>query len=105
MRYREMRLPCETRVRLLHDGSEAPARLVNLSAAGARVAGAGPLPRDARVTLAHLGVRVAGTVVWSTPLEAGLRFSPPLPPAQVAALRRVAGSGAGWMPQGTFREL
>ena len=109
MRYREQRLPCDTPVRIVHGGAQAPARLVNVSPSGARLAGTGALPRNAAVALVYLGLRVDATVAWSTERETGLRFSGSITPADLAALRRAgggAGGSRGWMGASAgFREM
>lgn len=104
MRYRPQRLPCDTALRLVQGEGARPVRLVNLGPGGARLSGTGPLAPGEAVTLAHLGLQVAATVVWRRGGEAGVRFGRPLAPGEVAALRG-AGTPAGWCGGATFREM
>lgn len=104
MRFRPMRLPCDTHVRLVQRGEERPARLVNLGSSGARLSGGGPVSPGDAVTLAHLGLAVKATVVWRRGTEAGLRFVQPLGDRDLATLRG-AGMPSGWRGGGSFREM
>lgn len=89
MRFRDMRMPCDTLVAVLLGGEQRTARFVNISATGAKLEGAGRLPREAPVTVAHLHHRVAARVVWSNERFLGLRFVLPLSPVELGALRGV----------------
>lgn len=108
MRYREIRLPCDTEVAVILGEELRRARFVNINASGARMEGLGRVPRDALVTLAHLTLRVAARVVWTNDRQAGLRFVQPLPPSEISALRGVGDPRTGaWPPQAVprFREM
>lgn len=94
MRYREMRFPCDTEVAILADGASHRARLVNVSATGAKIAWIGrPVAREAQVTLLYLSVRLPARVVWAAGPQAGLRFALPLSTWDLSALRRDGGRG------------
>jgi hypothetical protein len=108
MRYREMRLPCDTEVTVHLGGEARRARFVNISSTGARMEGLGRLPREAPVMLSYLANRITARVVWSNELQCGLRFMTPLSGPEVNAFRGVAGGRtSGWNTLGaqTFREL
>jgi hypothetical protein len=108
MRYREMRVPCDTEVTVLVGEEARRARFVNISPSGARIEGLGCVPRDSLVTLAHAGTRIAARVVWSNDLHAGLRFPLPISASDIGALRGVAGRTGAWIPPDghrRFREL
>lgn len=108
MRYREMRMPCDTEVTALLGEEPRRVRFVNISATGARIEGLGRAPREALVTLVHLNTRIAARVVWANERQAGLRFVMPLSSSDLNALRGVTGVRPGaWVPVGQprFREL
>jgi hypothetical protein len=108
MRYRELRVPCDTEIIVLLGEEARRARFVNISASGARVEGLGRLPRDALVTIAHLSTRISARVVWSNDRQAGLRFPVALSASDIAALRGVGGRPGAWVPPDghrRFREL
>lgn len=111
MRYREMRFACDTQVRLqtAPGAPERPARLVNVSATGARFEGGGQPPKDVVLMIQYLHLRLKARVVWSTERAFAVRFAAPLSGADMAALRREGGrSAGGWAPAGGhkgFREL
>lgn len=108
MRYREMRLPCDTELAASLGDEMRRLRFVNISASGARVEGLAPLPRDALVVLHHLGVRHATRVVWANERQAGLRFVRSLSAAELGHLRGTGGPRlGGWAPPGQprLREL
>lgn len=108
MRYREMRLPCDTEVTATLGGEMRRVRFANISSTGARIEGLGRVPREVLVTLSHLGTRVTARVVWSNDRQTGLRFTSALSNVDLNALRGVGGGrGAGWGTAGphAFREL
>lgn len=109
MRYREMRIPCDTEVAALLGEEIRRVRFVNISPSGARIEGLGRVPRGALVTVAHLWLRLPARVAWCTERQAGLRFVLPLSGAEVNTLRGVGEprGRTGWAapsPLG-FREM
>ncbi len=108
MRYREMRLPCDTEVTALLGEAARRVRFANLSRTGARLLGLGRVPRGALVTLVHLNTRISARVIWTDDRQAGLRFVTPLSDSDLNALRGVTRPRPGaWVPVSVrpFREL
>jgi hypothetical protein len=107
MRYREMRLPCDTEVTVILGEEARRARFVNLSPSGARLEGLGPVPRGSLVTLLRLDASLIARVVWSGQRHCGLRFDHPLSRGEMDALRGVGGRLGGWPTRAMqgFREL
>lgn len=105
MRYRQMRLPCDTEVALCFGEDVRRVRFVNISPSGARIEGLGRVPQGAPATLCHLAMRLPVRVAWSNDRQAGLRFVVALEPSDIAALRGVGGvrPGTGWAPAPGFR--
>ncbi len=108
MRYRDMRIPCDTEVTALLGEEGRRVRFVNISGTGARIEGLGRAPRDALVTLVHLNNRISARVAWSNENQTGLRFLVPLSPANINMLRGTGGPKPGTRAPGLptqFREL
>ncbi len=108
MRYRIPRLPADIALSVEYSGRVCAVRLVNISTTGARLEGFDPpLPRDAKVTLQYLHMRVSAQVIWSYNGQTGVHFVTPLSQSTVDALRGAGGSmSSTWGSFGhRYREL
>ena len=107
MRYREMRIPCDTEVAVTAGEAARRARFINISPSGARVQGLDGLPVGALVTLHHLGRGWPACVAWCRSGQAGLRFPMPLGDEEIGFLRGTGARSGTWgsLTAARFREL
>lgn len=107
MRYREMRIPCDTEIAVTLGEEARRARFVNISPSGARIEGPDGLPPGALVTLHHLGRRWPARVAWCRKGQAGLSFPVSLNDEEIGFLRGTGAPAGTWGPltAARFREL
>ena len=107
MRYREMRIPCDTEIAVTLGEEARRARFVNISPSGARIEGLGAVPAGALVTLHHLGRGWPARVAWCRDGQVGLRFPVSLGDEEIGFLRGTSARAGAWGPltAARFREL
>lgn len=107
MRYREMRIPCDTEIVVTLGDEVRRARFVNISPSGARLTGLGQVPEGAVVTLRHLGRSWIARVAWCRDGQVGLRFPVSLSDGEIGFLRGTSARTGVWAPSAAprFREL
>lgn len=80
------------------DGARTPVRVANLSAHGALVLGAPPLPEDKPLIFRCSGLAAGGWMAWVRPPYAGINFHEPVEPADLLPKAR---SGANLVTRDT----
>lgn len=107
MRYREMRIPCDTEIAVTLGEEARRARFVNISPSGARLEGLTGLSPGCLVTLQHLGRSWRARVAWCRDGQAGLRFPISLSDEEIGFLRGTGARPGSWGPltAARFREL
>ena len=88
MQYRPHRYPTDCAVTVTHGGGNKPAKVIDVSRSGARIAGLDVLRRGDKIAIEILSQRLPAVVLWSHGKLAGVTFRPMLSDHLVDVLRK-----------------
>ncbi|MGR3500636.1 MAG: PilZ domain-containing protein [Limimaricola soesokkakensis] len=100
MRYREPRFATDRELRVVYGKEIQRARLINVSATGARLGQLSQMEPDRLVLICLLHLKIPAKVVWSNEKQTGVHFLEPLSVADLQTMGATIADGAS--PRGKW---